>query len=105
MDKKKIHFRFKFPKIGAQSGIVLSPMGDRGCGVPLGGNANVTNTPLHVREWGNICETQAEMRLGDRAINLNPFGLGGLNAGGLNWETRGHPRHAGFDETHKKEKS
>ena len=45
------------------------------------------------------------MRLGDRGINLNPFGLGGLNAGGLNWETQGHPRHAGFDETHKKEKS
>ena len=50
-------------------------------------------------------ETQAEMRLGDRAINLNRFSPMGLSALGLNWETRGHPRHAGFDETHKKEKS
>ena len=45
------------------------------------------------------------MRLGDRAINLNRFSPMGLSALGLNWETRGHPRHAGFDETHKKEKS
>ena len=47
--KKMIHFRSKFLKIGAQSGIVLSPMGDQGCGVPLSGNANVTNTPPHIR--------------------------------------------------------
>ena len=44
-----IRFRFNFPEIGAQSGIELSPMGDRGCGGVLGGNANVTNTPPHVR--------------------------------------------------------
>ena len=46
-----IHFRFKFPKIGAQSGIELSltRMGDRGCGGVLGGNANIINTPPHVR--------------------------------------------------------
>ena len=47
--KKMIHFRFKFPKIGAQSGIELSPMGDRGCGGLLGGNANIINTPPHIR--------------------------------------------------------
>ena len=53
--KKMIHFRLKFLKIGAQSGIVLPLMGDRGCGGLLGGNANITNTPPHVRGsvWGS----------------------------------------------------
>ena len=55
-----------------------SPMGDQGCGGTLGVNANVTNTPAHVRApMGNISETQPEVRLGGRAIKLNPFGLGG----------------------------
>ena len=44
-----IHFRFEFLEIGVQSGIVLSPMGDRGCGGLLVGNTNTTNTPAHVR--------------------------------------------------------
>ena len=42
-----IHICFKFLKIGAQSGIVLSLMGDWGCGGLLGGNANVTGTLAH----------------------------------------------------------
>ena len=94
-----IHFRFKFPKIGAQSGIELSPMGDRGCGGVLGGNANVTNTPPHVRgPMGNMGrETQPEMRLGARGINSNPFGLGGLNAGWVFWGIRRTRGQVGFD--------
>ena len=44
VDKKITHFRFKFLEIGAQSGIMLSPMVGRGCGGLLGGNANLINT-------------------------------------------------------------
>ena len=74
-------------------------------GFSVGMRAEQTHHPTQEAQWGNISETQAKMRLGDRAINLNRFSPMGLSALGLNWETRGHPRHAGFDETHKKEKS
>ena len=40
MDKKMIHFRFEFSETGAQPGIMLSPMGDWGCGGPLSGDVN-----------------------------------------------------------------
>ena len=37
------------------------------------------------------------MRLGDRAINLNPFALGGLNAGWVFWGIRRTRGQVGFD--------
>ena len=42
-------------------------------------------------------ETQPEMRLGARGINLNSFGLGGLNAGWVFWGIRRTRGQVGFD--------
>ena len=58
--------------MGAQPGIVLSPMGERGRGGPLGRDTSMINTPRTPTKsrnaWGGMPENRAEMRLGGRAI-------------------------------------